>query len=838
MRKKFYLIAMLALLSWNVGNAQDVNATVPTGWEHKATDGTITQATVTYDKKGRYKTVDYGTYKEEYSYVESANGEWAEMIMNRVEGSKTTPQLKKERTYDSQGRIATEKIYLPNSNTGLSLNSSHAYEYTKGNKAKVVESFSYTETGERNGSSYIYFAPTQEYLENRYSDYAITETTINGNSYTTTQKQKVDGVWQTQQTYTRFYTADGKSLGFQTIYYNNGEISSADGEKDEITLDSPSNGSTTKITYKFRANDTGSNLTDYSWKYCDKVVYTNNFDTPYIPDGKTRTKIGYSYDESNQDWVEDSKDILEWVGDGHLLRQYSYWYDNGQKREETSYTYYSSTGEEMGEGNLFDDGSYVTEEFWERKENGCDVTIYTYFNERGVEIGKYKELFDDRPYTCNPPKFYTWSNTGWVLATSSIQFGNPNNYQMICHIDNQGRPTEMIEYRDGSLHEHNKYEYTANGYTIKSYDANGDGTEYVSDEESYSIDSNGTYEGIDFEYGRSGSIKYANKEKRYANGIIEEYTWDFGGNRFVLIRTSVDNLISEDNGVKTEIERDVDNGNVVEKAKTITTTTDKESIVEHYTKDYDGEWVGEYKKVETIPSTPSFSCISPSDPMSLYNNQYDATFHYATITNKPVTLSSDDDEEDDEEDIAKNYASYTWDSNEKAWKLGEEHSTNSEVNGNTLTTTGKHISDNGNFIQLYIGTSTRDDNNRLIESTSKFTITIYGEEQANESYSTKYTYDDNGNLLTQVYTDSNGKTESYTYKYSTIIVNEIESISIDKSQVQITGNNIAVVGCNNIALYSVSGSLVGKSTNGSITAPAKGLYILKAGKSNVKVFVK
>lgn len=865
MRKKFYLIATLVLAGLQVGNAQvshatknplltrtvslsalptislqevgDVNVTVPTGWEHKTSDGTVTQATVTYDKKGRYKTVDYGNYKEEYSYVESANGEWAEMTMNRVEGSTTTPQLKKSRTYDSQGRIATEKIYEPNGD-GLTLRSSYAYAYTANNEAKVVENFSYN-GNECNGSSYIYFAPTQEYLENRYSDYEIIETTISGNSYTTTQKHKIDGVWQPLQTYTHFYTADGKSLGFQAIYYNDGVFSSANGEKDEFILDSPSNGSTTKITYKFSANDTGSNLSDYSWKYCNKVVYTNNFDDPYIPDGKTRTKIGYSYDESNQDWIEDSKDVLEWVGDGHLLRQYSYWYSKGQKREETSYTYYSSTGEEIGEGKFFDDGSYVTEEFWERKENGCDVTIYTYFNERGVEIGKYKELFDDRPYTCNPPKFYVWSDTGWVLATNSIQFGNPNNYQMICHIDNQGRPTEMIEYRDGSLHEHNKYEYTANGYTIKSYDPNGDGTEYVSEEESYSIDSNGTYEGIDFEYGSFGSIKYANKEKLYANGIHEEYTWDFGGNSFVLIRTNVDNLVSESNGVRTEIERDVDNGKVVEKAKTITTTTDRESIVEHYTKDYDGEWVGEYKKVETIPSAPSFSCISPSDPMSLYNNQYDATFHYATIANKPVavTLSSNDGE-DDEVDIAKNYTSYTWDFNEKAWNLATEYSTNSEVYGNTLINTTKRIEDNGNYIELQIASTTRDDNNRLIESTSKYTVTIYGEEQRNQSSTIKYTYDDNGNLLSRIYTDNNGNTESYTYKYGSIIVNEIESISIDKSQVQVTGNTISVSGCSNIALYSINGAEIGKSTSGSITAPAKGLYILKAGKSNVKVLVK
>lgn len=109
-----------------------------------------------------------------------------------------------------------------------------------------------------------------------------------------------------------------------------------------------------------------------------------------------------------------------------------------------------------------------------------------------------------------------------------------------------------------------------------------------------------------------------------------------------------------------------------------------------------------------------------------------------------------------------------------------------------------------------------------------------------EHAATLYTYDDEGNLISEQITDIYGKTSKYIYQYGKInVVNGIES-SIDdaRGSIIVTGRNIHVAGAQGLALYSLSGTLVSQSTSDVIEAPTSGLYILTSKDKKTKIFVK
>lgn len=109
-----------------------------------------------------------------------------------------------------------------------------------------------------------------------------------------------------------------------------------------------------------------------------------------------------------------------------------------------------------------------------------------------------------------------------------------------------------------------------------------------------------------------------------------------------------------------------------------------------------------------------------------------------------------------------------------------------------------------------------------------------------EHAATLYTYDDEGNLISEQITDIYGKTSKYIYQYGKIdVVNGIESgIDDARGSIIVTGRNIHVAGAQGLALYSLSGTLVSQSTSDVIEAPTSGLYILTSKDKKTKIIVK
>ena len=159
--------------------------------------------------------------------------------------------------------------------------------------------------------------------------------------------------------------------------------------------------------------------------------------------------------------------------------------------------------------------------------------------------------------------------------------------------------------------------------------------------------------------------------------------------------------------------------------------------------------------------------------------------------------------------------------------------------GNTLTQTIKNIVDGGSYINTEQTIYKRDAQMRLttVDRTNTETKT---DASHSEHAATLYTYDDEGNLISEQITDIYGKTSKYIYQYGKIdVVNGIESgIDDARGSIIVTGRNIQVAGAQGLALYSLSGTLVSQSTSDVIEAPTSGLYILTSKDKKTKIFVK
>lgn len=159
--------------------------------------------------------------------------------------------------------------------------------------------------------------------------------------------------------------------------------------------------------------------------------------------------------------------------------------------------------------------------------------------------------------------------------------------------------------------------------------------------------------------------------------------------------------------------------------------------------------------------------------------------------------------------------------------------------GNTLTETIKNIEDGGRYIETRQTIYKRDAQMRLTSVDRTHTTTTTNASDS-EHAATLYTYDDEGNLISEQITDIYGKTSKYIYQYGKIdVVNGIESgIDDARGSIIVTGRNIHVAGTQGLALYSLSGTLVSQSTSDVIEAPTSGLYILTSKDKKTKIFVK
>lgn len=849
MNKKFYLIASLLLASAQMGLAQNsivkrvdvkdiptvkapaqafTQVTKLTGWTYTNSSGETENVSVQYDDKGRFQTIDHGTYKELISYTDGTNGQWIEMTITKSEGSTLIPQYKNVRTQDAEGRIVTEKVYKNTDGEHLSLVHSYAYAYSVVDNAErisLIEDMTYNEFNpEGMGTKYVWCEPTKSYIENRYNAHERTITTLKDGTYSTVHQELDEdkGTWTTQKTEDIRYDNKGEQCYYLRKSYTwEGKLMEAEGKKTETAYNTPTAGYHTIISYTFTngndedsSTDSQPNLADYQWVPNQKKVVSDNYDKEQMVYGESKSCKIYSYDNGN--WILSTDEVMEWVNK-HVLKVL---YNDNNYKDESGYLYYDDNGKELGSAYMFDDGSYMSEIDMDYQINGRDVTEYTLYDKQHNMLKKYRKAYigkENYLFTTEPTLFQEWDGTAWHNFEGTFKLGERTYI-----VDKKGRIIESDRCDDkGNIWYRVITTYQDNGYTETEYEWNEDlSALYESDKLTHSIDGNGTYQYIHFEYDPNHNIIYGRMDKEYTNGVWETYSWD--GSGWMLRNSGVSSLTSTNGNETINISREWQDGKIVETRKRIEVHTDDYTKYEEYVKQ-DGKWVGKSKQESRIVNYHTDFATTPADPLQDYYNK--------TNTIDAGEALAEAKEND--------HTWYQWDEATGDWKIESSRETTFQMVGNTLTETIKNIEDGGRYIETRQTIYKRDAQMRLTSVDRTYTETKTDASHS-EHAATLYTYDDEGNLISEQITDIYGKTSKYIYQYGKIdVVNGIESgIDDARGSIIVTGRNIHVAGTQGLALYSLSGTLVSQSTSDVIEAPTSGLYILTSKDKKTKIFVK
>ena len=852
MNKKFYLIASLLFASAQMGLAQNsivkrvdvkdiptvkapaqafTQVTKLTGWTYTNSSGETENVSVQYDDKGRFQTIDHGTYKELISYTDGTNSQWIEMTITKSEGSTLIPQYKNVRTQDAEGRIVTEKVYKNTDGEHLSLVHSYAYAYSVVDNAErisLIEDMTYNEFNpEGMGTKYVWCEPTKSYIENRYNAHERTITTLKDGTYSTIHQELDEDkdTWTTQKTEDIRYDNKGEQCYYlRKSYTRDGRLMEAEGKKTETAYNTPTAGYHTIISYTFtNGNDEDSNtdsqpnLADYQWVPNQKKVVSDNYDQEQMIYGENKSCKIYSYDNGN--WILSTDKVMEWVNK-HVLKKF---YNSHNYKDDAGYfyyDYYDDNGKELGSAYMFDDGSYMSEIDMYYQINGRDVTEYTLYDKQHNMLKKYRKAYigkENNLITTEPTLFQEWDGTAWHNFEGTFKLGERTYI-----VDKKGRIIESDRCDDkGNIWYRVITTYQDNGYTETEYEWSEDHSAlYASWETTCSIDENGTYQTIQFGYDLNHNINYGRMDKEYTNGVSETYSWN--GSGWTLRDTSVSNLTSTNGNETIYISREWQDGKIVETRKHIEVQTDDYNKSETYVKQ-DGKWVGESKQESRKVNYNTDFATTPADPLQDYYNKTN------TIdAGEALEVAKEDDN-----------TWYQWDAATGDWKIESSRETSIQIVGNTLTQTIKNIVDGGSYINTEQTIYKRDAQMRLtsVDRTNTETKT---DASHSEHAVTLYTYDNEGNLLSEQFTGTDGSTGKYIYQYGKIdVVNGIESgIDDARGSIIVTGRNIQVAGAQGLSLYSLSGTLVSQSTSDVIEAPTSGLYILTSKDKKTKIFVK
>lgn len=650
MNKKFYLIASLLLASAQMGLAQNsivkrvdvkdiptvkapaqafTQVTKLTGWTYTNSSGETENVSVQYDDKGRFQTIDHGTYKELISYTDGTNGQWIEMTITKSEGSTLIPQYKNVRTQDAEGRIVTEKVYENTDGEHLSLVHSYAYAYSVVDNAErisLIEDIKYDEFNpEGIGTKYVWCEPTKSYIENRYNAYERTITTLKDGTYSTIQQELDEdkGTWTTWVTEDIRYDNKGEQCYYlRKSYTRDGRLMEAEGKKTETAYNTPTAGYHTIISYTFTngndedsSTDSQPNLADYQWVPNQKKVVSDNYDKEQMIYGESKSCKIYSYDNGN--WILSTDEVMEWVNK-HVLKKF---YNSHNYKDDAGYfyyNYYDDNGKEPGSAYMFDDGSYMSEIDMDYQINGRDVTEYTLYDKQHNMLKKYRKAYigkENYLITTEPTLFQKWDGTAWHNFEGTFKLGERTYI-----FDKKGRIIESDRCDDkGNIWFRATTTYQDNGYTETEYEWSEDHSAlYANWETTCSIDENGTYQTIQFEYDLNHNIIYGRKDKVYTNGVSEGYSWN--GSGWTLNSTSVSSLTSTNGNETIYISREWQDGKIVETRKRIEVHTDDYSKYEEYVKQ-DGKWVGKSKQESRIVNYHTDFAPTPADPLQDYYNK-------------------------------------------------------------------------------------------------------------------------------------------------------------------------------------------------------------------------
>ena len=842
-----------------------VKKTLLTSWSKAIDSYTPETGKITYDKYGRFSVVDYGTYKDLYTYdVNETGAKWSTKLVRRQTGETIEDRYKEERTFDLHNRVSTIKIYENRYGLGLMLVEEREYDYShnaEGIEVKDVDYDIYNDVHQPGQVELLkWFAPVQSYISITYdARYDKVDFEVNGTNYALKRYYKdYNNEWVLTDTEEHYYTADGRDLGYLKCIYSDGEISVCDGQKTELLLNTPEAGYTTEIRSQMSSYSEPAN----TWVYNEKYVYSNNKDLPKTQANGDRSEKYYRYKTSKADWDLTNVETGVWTPDGFLKETYESYEGGVLDYTETSFFKYSATGEEEGYVLPLENGGYVLE----TDITGVDGSYYTFYDKNHNVTRRLRAIYkngkDSGSYDSAVPneKIYEeWKGSKWVAVTSDLMIGDGANHMEV-KFNVKGQMTQWDEYENGLHTEHVVYTYLDNGYIEESYNTM---TNKVDEYTKVTVDAANVVTYINYEYSSSttsSQITWGEKYVTYPTGKRIIYRWDTDTQEFVMDATTVNSLTSTAaDGTETTIYREIDdNGNVVETRKDIYYSNNGVTRNESYTK-VNGQWVGENKSEEEAVKAPLFEAFEMQDPVAC-NDEY---FYPSDIDDEEVYT------------VFSNNTQWGW--KDGKWAVHLQQATAfSQPDANTLTQTDTYIYDESAYNsgsrytkRVTTFTKKRDSRHYLLETTRICDTVDKDDKTTNIDEKTEnittYTYNDKG-LLTSIteksyLTDRAAAAEASAaqvaraaatrvlrstvvtnYYYTELdVVNSITSTTADatKPAFAVSGRTVSTVGKSAaISLYTLDGQLVATSATGQVEAPANGIFIAVSGAAKCKIVVK
>ena len=601
--------------------------------------------------------------------------------------------------------------------------------------------------------------------------------------------------------------------------------SSVSGNKKEVTS---ANGYTTIINYNYSADKGGS------WIPTDKTVKTDNYDDPWIYDGKNREKNTYNYDGTK--FVLKTKEVSEWVHQNiNVVHDFEYDYNNNNgNKTDYGYRAFKANGEEISRDSIyfFNDWSYVlkNEPEAENEEEGRIEESYSrilvFYDKNGQENAKYRMnglKASNRP--TEPLEIFKngkWERVSIPNGTYTLALGDFGN-QLTYTFNSEGYiakeeqsiieekldpGVEMINWKTRT------YSYSDNGYKIDiQYPEDKYPNTY--DTMEITLEADGTHTSIEKCYLR-GDFEFAKKYVTTTYGVLLEYRWDWKANDFET-EPQVWNIgvTSESNGVKTTIYKEMQDGKIVETSKREETNNGNGSTTITYNKVGD-EWQPSSKEENSHVAKPQFALIMPSSPVKAYNSS-------AYISDIDSTFFAD------KSDLSS-HANYTWDASTDSWKTEYADESACNVEGNTLTYTVKN-----SYIESVMS-YTRDNDDRLVQYTENSSTATRA--AANTSLIKDFEYDKKGRLASVTITTDH--VEKYVMKYGDEAtgINPVVAVPVSAIHISVSGKMITAEGCKQLALYSLDGKKLAASQNATIMAPTTGVFIIVADGKKIKMVIR
>lgn len=582
--------------------------------------------------------------------------------------------------------------------------------------------------------------------------------------------------------------------------------SSVSGNKKEVTS---ANGYTTIINYNYSADKGGS------WILTDKTVKTDNYDDPWIYDGKHRECITYTYDREKKEFIQNRYDAYDWIRQNPNILQWTYKYGGDMTR---NFLEYDDAGNLVNYGVYpFKDGRYCSEIYKHigSSSQELDEITWVYYATDGKEEARYRLCDVDASNRPTKPleifKNGKWEKFAIPDETFKLELGD---YELCPYYEfnKDGYVTKNQKYdSDGGYLL--TYTYTENGYTRKRKDSYK-GPDSYDMKECY-IDDKGTYHEVELEY-EDGEKDYGHKRSLTSDGIEFTYSWSYENNDFdPEPRTSVFPITVENNGVSTTIYRDLQDGKIVETGKREETNNENGSIIITYDK-VGNEWQPNRKNESSKTAKPQFALIMPSSPVKAYNSS-------AYISDIDSTFFAD------KSDLSS-HANYTWDASSDSWKADYVNESTCNVEGNTLTYTVKN-----SYIESVIS-YTRDNDNRLIQYTENSSTATRA--AANTSLIKDFEYDKKGRLVSVTITTDH--VEKYVMKYGDEAtgINPVVAAPVSAIHISVSGKMITAEGCKQLSLYSLDGKKLAASQNATIMAPTTGVFIIVADGKKIKMVIR